>query len=147
MAGEGAAGATPGDRSWSGTGLDGLLGLEVDEVGPTRVTARLRIDERHLQPMGLVHGGVYAAVAESLASIGAFVNARQSRPQAQAVGLENHTTFLRAARAGTVVAAAATVRHGGRRTQSWAVSLRDAESGEELAVSNVRLIVVDPGTV
>ncbi|MGA3185330.1 MAG: esterase, partial [Candidatus Dormibacteria bacterium] len=70
--------STPGEplRGLDPTaGFIGLLGLQFDEVTPTRVTAHLEIGEQHLQPYGLVHGGVYAAVAETLASIGAMVAA------------------------------------------------------------------------
>jgi 1,4-dihydroxy-2-naphthoyl-CoA hydrolase len=127
-------------------GLNELLGVVVDEAGPERVRAHLTIGSVHLQPMGLVHGGVYAALAESLASLGAFINAQNHDAAVSVVGLENHTTFLRAARLGTQVSAEATPRHAGRRTQSWTVSMRDGD-GRELAMSTVRLIVVRENTV
>lgn len=130
-----------------GVGLDGLLGVRFEEIGPTRVVARLRIESRHLQGYGIVHGGVYASVAESVASIGAHLSAVQHDPGNGAVGLENHTTFLRAAGEGTEVVFEATPLHGGRRTQAWQVSVRDAASGRELATSRVRLIVVQPDSV
>lgn len=112
----------------------------VDEISPTRVTARLLVDERHLQPFGIVHGGVYAAVAEAIASIGASVNASSRVPGSSVVGLDNHTSFLRAARLGTEILAEALPRQAGRRTQSWDVTMRDPDH-RELAVSRVRLLV------
>jgi len=112
----------------------------VEEIGPTRVTARLTVEERHLQPFGIVHGGVYAAIAEAIASIGASVNAASRVPGSAVVGLDNHTTFIRATRLGTEVRAEALPRQAGRRTQSWDVTMRDPE-GRELAVSRVRLLV------
>ena len=124
-------------------GFIGLLGLQVDEVTPTRVTAHLEIREQHLQPYGLVHGGVYAAVAETLASIGAMVAAGSDGSGRGAAGLENHTSFLRTARAGQRIDAEATVRHAGRRVHQWAVTMRDAQDGRELATSTVRLLLVD----
>ena len=102
--------------------------------------ARHAVGERHLQPYGIVHGGVYAAIAEAIASIGAAVSARALDPDLGVVGLDNHTSFLRAARAGTEIAAQAVPRHAGRRTQSWDVTMRDPD-GRELAVSRVRLLV------
>ena len=126
-------------------GFIGLLGLQFDEVTPTRVTAHLEIGEQHLQPYGLVHGGVYAAVAETLASVGAMVAAGSDGRGA--VGLENHTSFLRTARVGQRVDAEATVRHAGRRVHQWGVTMRDAEDGRELATSTVRLLLVDPEKV
>jgi uncharacterized protein (TIGR00369 family) len=68
------------------------------------------------------------------------VNARTRDPAAGVVGLDNHTSFLRAARAGTEILAEALPRHAGRRTQSWDVTMRDPD-GRELAVSRVRLLV------
>ena len=79
-------------------------------------------------------------IAEALASIGAAVSARALDPEAGVVGLDNHTTFLRAARAGTEILAEARPLHAGRRTQTWDVTMRDPD-GRELAVSRVRLLV------
>lgn len=141
-----AGGPSPADDA-SHDDFVSQVGITVEEVTPERIVGRLRVEQRHLQPMGLVHGGVYATMAETLASLGAWTNARERDPTAVTVGLENHTTFLRAARVGVEVVAEATVRHGGRRTQSWSVVMRDATSGAELAVSNVRLLVAASGTV
>jgi len=104
------------------------------------VVARLTVDGRHLQPFGIVHGGVYAAIAEAIASIGAGMNPHARVPGSSVVGLDNHTSFLRATRAGAVILAEAIPRQAGRRTQSWDVSMRDAE-GREVAISRVRLLV------
>src|SRR5258708_39453684 len=128
-------------------GLDAVLGVQWEEMSPTRVRSRLVIDERHLQPYGIVHGGVYAAVAESAASIGAALSAQTFDPANGAVGLENHTTFLRAVGPGTEVVIEATPLHAGRRTQAWQVSVREASSGREPAPSRVPLMVVRPGTL
>lgn len=128
-------------------GFNELLGVEWVETGPDRVVARLVIDERHLQPYGIVHGGVYATVAESVASIGAHLSAMGFDPGNGAVGLENHTTFLRAVGAGTEVEFEATPLHAGRRTQAWKVAIRDRATGRDLAVSQVRLMVVQPDSL
>ena len=128
-------------------GFVGLLGLQFDEITPTRVTAHLEIGEKHLQPYGLGHGGVDAAVAETLASVGAMVAAGSSGSGRGAVGLENHTSFLRTAHTGQRLEAEATVRHAGRRVHQWAVTMRDAQDGRELAMSTVRLLLVDPEKV
>jgi 1,4-dihydroxy-2-naphthoyl-CoA hydrolase len=114
--------------------------LVVDDISPTRVTAHLVVEEHHLQPFGIVHGGVYAAIAEAIASIGAAINAMSKVPGTAVVGLDNLTTFIRATRLGTEIRAEAVPRQAGRRTQSWDVSMRDPD-GRELAVSRVRLLV------
>lgn len=136
----------PGAEGLRDRGLDAVLGVEWIETTPTRVVCRLRIDERHLQPYGIVHGGVYCAVAESAASIGAHLNGMQHDPENGAVGLENHTTFLRAAGAGAEITVEATPLHAGRRTQAWQVSMRD-ERGRDVAASQVRLMILRPDTV
>jgi uncharacterized protein (TIGR00369 family) len=128
-------------------GFIGLIGLQFDEVTPVRVTGHLQIGPQHLQPYGLVHGGVYAAIAETLASVGAMVAAGADGSGRGAVGLENHTSFLRAARLGRRIEAEAVVRHAGRRVHQWTVTMRDAENGRELATSTVRLLVVVPQAV
>lgn len=122
-------------------GFDDLLGLEVVEASAERVMARLRVDERHLQSLGLIHGGVFATVAETVASFGASLSAMEQQPGTAAIGLENHTTFLRAGHAGAELLIEATPMHAGRRTQAWAVTITDTASGHELARSVVRLLV------
>lgn len=129
-------------ESLQASGFDELYGLELDSVDERRVTGHVVITDRHLQPFGLVHGGVYAAMAEALASIGASVAASSAEPGTAAVGLENHTSFLHGVGEGTRVDAEAVVHHAGRRVQHWTVTMRDAASGRELALSTVRLAVI-----
>ena len=123
------------------------IGVEWLETTPTRVVGRLVIREHHLQPYGIVHGGVYASVAESAASLGAHLSAVSRDPASGAVGLENHTTFLRAAAAGVRVLIEAVPLHAGRRAQAWVVTMKDEETGRELARSSVRLMVVQPDSL
>jgi uncharacterized protein (TIGR00369 family) len=116
-------------------GLDRTLGFSYDEAGADRVTVTWTVDERHLQPYGIVHGGVYCAVVESSASIGA---ALWFAERGQVVGVANHTNFLRAARAGERLTAAATPIHRGRLQQLWQVEITD-EGGRRIARGEVRL--------
>lgn len=118
----------------------GALGLEVTGASRDEVTATLAIGPAHRQPQGIVHGGVYSAVIETLASVGAAVDAMAQGKNV--VGLENHTSFVRAARGGTLHAKALPVTRG-RRTQLWEVTLRD-EGGAVVATGRVRLLVLDP---
>lgn len=127
-------------------GFDAAVGVEWVETTPERVVARLRIAAHHLQPYGIVHGGVYCSVSESVASIGAHLSAVQHDPQNGAVGLENHTTFLRAVGEGSLITFEATPLHAGRRTQAWQVSIRD-EKGRDVAASRVRLMIVRADTL
>ncbi len=106
----------------SPTGFDAHYGLQLDETGPDEMRAHVDIDERHLQPAGLVHGGLYASIAESLASYGTWLG-NQDRFVA---GLSNQTSFLRPILGGTIHAEARR-RHRGRTTAVWEVDITDAE--------------------
>jgi len=119
-----------------------LAAMGVRMVRATRdeVIAELTIGPAHLQPYGLVHGGVHAGIIESVASIGAALDAL---PEGRSVvGLENHTSFLRAVREGTLRAVAKPLTRG-RRTQVWEGSVYDAE-GRLAATGRVRLLVLEP---
>ena len=126
------------------SGFTGLMGSRVTEATAERVRMVQTISTDHLQPAGLVHGGVYAALAESAASIGASINVAERGIGIAAVGLENHTTFLRAVGLGSEIRVEAIPRHAGRQVQAWTVTMRDA-AGRELALATVRLHVVHAG--
>lgn len=118
----------------------GLLGLVWDTFGPGRVSAHLVADERHHQPDGIVHGGVWCAMVESLASVGAALEVlgRGLAP----VGVSNTTDFLHAHREGRVDGVA-TPLHVGRTQQLWQVVLTRSEDGRVLARGQVRLAHVE----
>lgn len=108
-------------------GLDETLGLTYVEAGPDRVVATLHPDDRHRQPYGLVHGGVYCSIVESLGSVGSALYAAQ-QGKVGAVGLSNSTDFLRSHRDG-VLRATATPLHRGRTQQLWEVVIeRETDS-------------------
>ena len=117
------------------------LGLRFVSVSDDHVAADIPITEQHHQPYGLVHGGVYAALVETLCSVGAALYAQQ-RGQS-VVGLENCTSFLRAAREGTLHGRAVPLIRG-RRSQVWETTITD-DQGKLLATGKVRLLCLDPG--
>jgi uncharacterized protein (TIGR00369 family) len=103
-------------------GFDGLYGLEFVEVSAHEVRARVRVRDEVRQPAGLVHGGVYASLAESVTSLAtALVVGREGN---MATGMSNLTTFLRPITEGTVHALA-TRLHRGRTTWVWDVRMSD----------------------
>ncbi len=122
----------------TGGGFEALIGLEVLEATPERVVGRLAVHDGARQPMGLVHGGVLAAIAETLAADG--TEAQVAVQGAIGVGLQNHTNFLRPVVDSAHVHATATRRHGGRTTQVWDVDLTD-DAGRLCAVSRVVIAV------
>ena len=88
------------------------------------------------QPMGIVHGGAYAAMAETLASSTTYVHVQ---PESIAVGLSNSTSFLRPVSEGTVHAEARR-RHRGRTTWVWDVDFTD-DQGRLCASSRVTMAI------
>jgi uncharacterized protein (TIGR00369 family) len=117
--------------------LDEVLGFETLEVGPELARARAEVRDRHKQPLGLVHGGVYAAMAESLASQATFIAVAGEGKIA--VGLSNHTSFMRPILSGSVHAEARR-RHRGATTWVWEVELTD-DAGRLCALSRVTMAV------
>jgi uncharacterized protein (TIGR00369 family) len=103
-------------------GFDRLYGLELLEAGDGLMRGRVSVRDELTQGYGLVHGGVYAAIAESLASMGtALAVAADGRI---AMGLSNQTSFLRPITEGTIEAVA-TAKHRGRTTWVWEVEMFD----------------------
>ncbi|WP_080794986.1 PaaI family thioesterase [Corynebacterium pacaense] len=97
-------------------GLDRALGLRYTIIEPGRVVAELHVASRHLQPAGLVNGGVYASLAESTASLAGMVAARGG----VVVGVNNNTDFISSVRSGVITAEATPIQLGGR-TQIWQI--------------------------
>jgi 1,4-dihydroxy-2-naphthoyl-CoA hydrolase len=131
--------ATPGAQELSEaiTGFDRLYGLELLSVSDTEVTARVRVRDELKQPAGLLHGGVFASIAESMASLATHV-AVAAQGEA-AMGLSNSTSFLRPVTEGTVNARA-TRLHRGRTTWVWDVLFTD-EAGRSCAVTRMTIAV------
>lgn len=114
------AGAPEQERHAPG-GFDRLVGLELLEVTGTLAHARVQMRDELRQPYGLLHGGVFASIAESLASWATALGVGEGHI---AVGLANSTSFLRPITEGTVHARAERL-HGGRTTWVWDVQFRD----------------------
>jgi 1,4-dihydroxy-2-naphthoyl-CoA hydrolase len=123
-------------------GFNGLLGLQIDESTPDVVRAHVTVHEGLLQPYGIVHGGVYASLAESAASLGGATWNMARVPGGRTVGVSNSTSFLRAVRAGTL-AVVATPLHRGRTLQLWQVMITDGQD-RLVAKSDVQLANLEP---
>jgi 1,4-dihydroxy-2-naphthoyl-CoA hydrolase len=102
--------------------LDDVLGFELVDATPERVRARFAIERRVCQPVGLVHGGAYASLAESMVSSATFLAVSENGDIA--VGQSNSTTFLRPATEGSIHAEATPI-HRGRTTWIWDVRFTD----------------------
>jgi uncharacterized protein (TIGR00369 family) len=123
------------------TGLDASLGFRFVRATPEEVVVEYTVGDRHLQPYGIVHGGVHCAVVESACSTGAGL-AAAGRGQA-VVGVENHTSFIRAVRGGRVRVTATPLTRG-RRSQLWEATAVD-EEGRLVSKGRVRLLCLEQG--
>jgi len=116
-------------------GLAELLGIRFEEASGDRVVAVCPVTPDLQQPYGLVHGGVYAVLAETAASYGASL---WLGDRGGTFGLSNHTDFLRPVREGTLRAEATPLARG-RTTQLWQVAISD-DQDRLVAHGRVRLI-------
>lgn len=118
-------------------GFDGLLGLKLTEFGDDLVRGEVSVRDDLKQPYGLIHGGVLAAISESLASLAtALAVAADGR---QAMGQANQTNFLRPITAGTIHGAARP-RHRGRTSWVWDVEITD-DQGRLCALTRMTVAV------
>ena len=111
-----------------------LVGIRVEQATGDRVVLTCPVTPDLHQPFGLVHGGVYATLAETAASVGASL---WFGDRGKVVGVSNHTDFLRAVRSGELRAEATPLSRG-RTTQLWQVEITD-EQGRLIAHAKVRL--------
>ena len=111
-----------------------LVGVRVEEASGDRVVLTCPVTPDLHQPFGLVHGGVYATLAETAVSVGGSL---WFGDQGKVVGVSNHTDFLRAVGRGELRAEATPLSRG-RTTQLWQVEIAD-EQGRLIAHAKVRL--------
>ncbi len=119
------------------TGFDRHYGLEFVAFSDTEVCAQVAVRDQIKQPMGLVHGGLYASIAEAMASLATA--AAVMTEGNMATGMSNSTSFLRPILAGTVHARAVRL-HRGRTTWVWDVTFSDDE-GRTCAVTRMTIAV------
>ncbi|MDT5328411.1 MAG: 1,4-dihydroxy-2-naphthoyl-CoA hydrolase [Mycobacterium sp.] len=120
-----------------GTGFDDELGLKILDLTPDGGRAQLIIKDELLQPWGIVHGGVYCSIIESLASVSANAWLNAEGGSGRVVGVNNNTDFLRAISSGTVTAVSTPI-HRGRLQQLWLITITN-EDDRLVARGQVRL--------
>ncbi|NOZ49954.1 MAG: hotdog fold thioesterase [Chloroflexi bacterium] len=114
------------------------LGIEFIEVGDDYLIAQMPVDQRTRQPMGLLHGGASALLAETLGSVATYLII--SLGQQSGVGIELNISHLRAVRQGTVQGRVQPIRLG-RRTHVWDVRISD-EAGKLVAVARLTMAIL-----
>jgi 1,4-dihydroxy-2-naphthoyl-CoA hydrolase len=119
------------------TGFDRLYGLQFLAFNDSEVRAQVQVRDEIKQPMGLVHGGMYASIAESMSSLATAVAVMEEGMMA--MGMSNNTSFLRPVTEGAVHAHA-TRLHRGRTTWVWDVQFSD-DAGRMCAVTRMTIAV------
>jgi 1,4-dihydroxy-2-naphthoyl-CoA hydrolase len=114
------------------------LGMEIVSLEKGRVVATMPVDERTRQPFGLLHGGASVALAETVASIGAFELC--DKETESVAGLEINANHIRAKKDG-IVTAVATVLHQGRTTMVWDIKITD-ENDKLICTSRCTMAVI-----
>jgi uncharacterized protein (TIGR00369 family) len=117
-----------------------LLDIEIVEMSDEKVVATMPVTKKHHQPFGVLHGGVSVVLAESVASVGAYLAAPDGFV---AMGIEINANHIRAVREGTVTAVATPV-HRGRSTQVWQVEIT-GDNDKLICVSRCTLAIVQKG--
>lgn len=115
------------------------LAIEFIEIGKDFLRAKMPIDERTQQPMGIMHGGASCSLAETVASVAA--NCCVNQEKQVCVGLEINTSHIKMVRKGFVIGTAKPA-HLGRSTQLWEIEIHD-ETGQLVSISRLRLSVLD----
>jgi len=101
------------------------IGLEFIETHPEFLVARIPVDERTIQPLGLLNGGASAALAETVGSTAAYLSV--DRDKYYTVGLEIKCNHIRSATKGWVYGTARPI-HNGKTTHVWQIEIRDDEN-------------------
>ena len=119
--------------------MGGHIGIEIVRIGPDHLDAKMPVDERTMQPDGILHGGASVALAETLGSIGGSMVV--DRERFQVVGQEINANHLRAVRGGFVHGSAKPI-HLGRRSQVWAIEIYDDQK-RLICISRLTLAVIE----
>ena len=116
------------------------LGIECIEIGTDFLVVRMPVDERTIQPMGILHGGASAALIETVGSMGStlLIDLEKEVP----VGLEINCNHVRSVKSGFVLATG-TLVHCGRRTHVWQVDIHEAESKKLVCTGRLTVMIIE----
>lgn len=115
------------------------LGIEFIEFGTDYLKAKMPVDERTFQPMGLLHGGANVALAETIGSIGTF--SIIDNKKYYGVCIEINANHIGSVMQGDVIGTA-TIAHKGKTTHVWNIEIRD-ESEKLISVSRMTMMIIE----
>lgn len=116
----------------------GLLSVELVELAPDRVLARMEVRPELCTAGGILHGGAYMAFADTLGAVGTVINLPDGK---RTTTTDSSTKFIGAARVGTVVTGESVALHRGRTTQVWQTQIRSAEGKLCAVVTQTQLVL------
>jgi 1,4-dihydroxy-2-naphthoyl-CoA hydrolase len=125
----------------SATGMIGHLGIEITEIGGDYITATMPVDIRTMQPMGMLHGGASATLAETLGSIASYLVIDRERYAAVGITIEVH--HVRPVMNGSVTGTVRPV-HIGKKTHLWEIRIHD-DRGELACISMLKTMILPLG--
>lgn len=114
------------------------LGIVFTELGENFLTGTMPVDERTIQPAGLLHGGASCVLAETLGSVASYLVLDPAH--SQPVGLEINANHIRGVRSG-IVTGTATPIHLGRTTHVWDIRIKD-ERGGLVCISRLTVAII-----
>lgn len=115
------------------------LGIEVIELGEDYLVAKMPVDQRTHQPMGLLHGGASVVLAETIGSLAASLSVNQKLQHC--VGLEVNANHVKSVSSGYVFGRTKSI-HLGKRTQIWEINVTNEED-ELICISRLTMAVID----
>jgi len=118
--------------------MTSTIGIEITDIGDNFICGKMPVDERTIQPFGLLHGGASVALAETLGSIGGGIKVYQNNETV--VGIEINANHLKSARDGWVYGKASPIRIG-KKIQVWNIEITN-ESNDLICVSRLTLAVI-----
>lgn len=116
-----------------------VLGIEYIDAGEDFIVARMPVDHRTHQPMGLLHGGASAALVETIGSLGSALICDLSKEYP--VGLEVNTNHVGGVKAGNVIGKGVLV-HQGKKTHVWQVDIREESSDRLIATGRLTVMII-----
>jgi len=131
-------------QSTLGPLFPGLMGVELTEVTPERVTARMAVRPDLCTVGGVMHGGAFMAFADTLGAVATVANLPRG---ARTTTIESKTNFLGAAKAGTTVTGECTAFHRGRTTMVWQTQVRTEDGRLAAVVTQTQLVIPPPAAL
>jgi 1,4-dihydroxy-2-naphthoyl-CoA hydrolase len=126
-------------NKWSRNTLAEQLGIEITAIGEDFLEARMPVDKRTHQPMGMLHGGASVSLAETLGSVAATLCIDQTK--SFCVGLEINANHLKSVREGYVKGITKPI-HIGKKTHVWEIRIT-SEQNELVCISRITMAVLD----